>query len=251
MKISCMILAGVILFAISHVRAAEFPLVIVTEEWAPYNYTHEGRVTGLATELVREIMKDLDEDHPIRSYPGARGHRMLDTMPNVLNFAMFRTPEREDKYSWIGPIADEAIYFYKRKGDQRQYRSLDDLRNAARITTAHKGLVSNRVQEIAKEMGLSNVILMSNLKAEIQLVLVGKADLNVHFTDLGVIHYLNSIGADPGSLVRTEIKLMEFPLYIAASPEIPVEIVGKWQAALERIRASGRYREIYETFAHP
>ena len=246
------LLAGLMFAVVSlPARSDDIPLVIVTEEWPPYNYTESGRVTGFATELVREIMSDLKVDHPIKSYPGARGHRMLDTMPNVLNFALFRTPERENKYQWIGPIANEAIYFYKRKGDSKIYQALEDLRQARNITTSHKGLVSNRVQEIAAEMGLTNILLMTNMKAEMQLVLVGKADLNVHFTDLGVVHYLKSIGEKPDGLVKTRLKLMEFPLHIAASKEIPTSVIQSWQNALEEIRASGRYREIYETYARP
>ena len=52
------------------------------------------------------MMADLDESHPITLYPGPRGHAMLEHKSNIMNFSLFRTPEREEKYKWIGPLTD-------------------------------------------------------------------------------------------------------------------------------------------------
>ena len=107
------LLCGLLLVWASSARALE--LEVITEDWAPYNYEENGVITGFSVEIVQAIMGELGETHSIAIYPGARGQSMLDNLPNILSFSLFRTPERESLYKWIGPISKEAIYFYKKK----------------------------------------------------------------------------------------------------------------------------------------
>ena len=45
--------------ACSVAHAAQ-PVRVLTEEFPPYNYTEQGRITGLGTEVVEAVLKELD-----------------------------------------------------------------------------------------------------------------------------------------------------------------------------------------------
>lgn len=226
---------------------AQTDLRVITEDWAPYNYQEGNEIKGFSTEVVRALLDDLGEQYPIEIYPGPRSDRMLDTKPNIMYFSIFRTPEREDKYKWIGPIYDQAVYFYKRKGNVKAYRTVDDIK-AASVTVPYKGLVADSVEAL----GVKNVIKLSSRERQFALLFTDRADLLVNTGPLGVAYYLKAMGMPVDSLVQTDVKLLEFPLYIACSKEIPDQVIERWQAALDRVKASEQYRTIYHKYLyHP
>ena len=232
--------------ALTQVTAQEKELEIITEDWAPYNYLENGVVTGFSVEIVQAIMAELGESYIISLYPGARGESMLDNLPNILSFSLFRTPAREEQYKWIGPISKEAIYFYKRKNDIRTFKTFSDIEKVNKISVAHKGLVLSFVE--AK--GLTNLHKMPKLEAQFRHVLMGRADLSVNATPLGVAYYLKKLNKPTDALVKTQVKLLEFPLYIACSKKIPDSVINKWQRAFEKVKTSGQYQRIYSKYLH-
>ncbi len=219
-------------------------LKVITEDWAPYNYEENGVITGFSVEIVRAIMKELGESHVISMYPGARGEVMLDNQPNIMNFSMFRTPERENRYKWIGPISKEAIYFYKKRGDTRVFKTLSDIKKVDTVVLPHKGLIMSYIESI----GLSNIHKIPKNDAQFLHVIMGRADLSVNVTPLGVAYYLKKLNKPTNTLVKTQVKLLEFPLYIACSKEIPNKIIRKWQKAFEKVKESGQYNLIYNKY---
>lgn len=214
---------------------------VITEDWAPYNYEEAGEVKGYSTEIVKLVMAELGEQYPIEIFPGARGEKMLDTLPNILHFSLFRTPEREKKYKWIGPISEQTIFFYKRKGDPQVYETYADIRQAGMIIVPHRGQVASRVAA----QGITNVIRLSDRNKQFELLFNDRAKLMVNVSPLGVAHYLKSMGKSADALVPTQVKLLEFPLYIACSKEVPDEVIHRWQAALEKVQATEEYKQLH------
>ncbi len=104
--------------------AEDESLTIITENWPPYNYAENGEVKGFSTEIVQSILKDLKLSFEIQILPGARGEKLLAEGSRVMNFSLFRTAARENHYKWIGPIAEDSIYFYKKKGNPLRIQTL-------------------------------------------------------------------------------------------------------------------------------
>jgi len=51
---------------------------IITEEFPPYNYTdHDGKVVGISTEIVREMLKRLDHADNIEVMPWVDGYKLV------------------------------------------------------------------------------------------------------------------------------------------------------------------------------
>ncbi len=166
MKAFLFIVSLLCLLASNSIRAAE-PLLFVTEEWAPYNFTRDGELTGFSTEIIQAMMAELGESHEIRVYPGARTTKVLDAQPNAVGFSYFRTPKRDNKYKWVGALVDEVIYLYKRKEDDRSFSSLEDARLVEGIVVSNKGIIQAKLEAL----GFDNYTKFTNNKDQIKHVL--------------------------------------------------------------------------------
>ncbi|MCP5076707.1 MAG: amino acid ABC transporter substrate-binding protein [Psychromonas sp.] len=227
------------------IAAIEQPhLKIITEEWAPYNYSVKGDAKGFSVEIVNAMMQELGEYHSIAIYPGARGMLLLDNTTNVLNFSLFRTPEREHKYKWIGPLSNEAIYFYKRADDPREFKTIEDVKAVNAIATPLNGLVFSHLQE----QNFTNLSKSHSTMQQLTKLLKNRVDLSISVTPLGKTHYLKKIGQPTNAVTNTGVKLLERPLYIACSKELPDSVINRWQQALDRVIESGKYAKIYDNY---
>ena len=243
-KIFFMVLSCVSMIGISQAIAEGGTLTIITEDWPPYNYEENGEVKGFSTEIVQAILKELNLSYEIQLLPGARGEKLLDEGAHVMNFSLFRTSERKNQYKWIGPIAEDAVYFYKKKGNPIDIQTLEDAKNVKRVACRHKGLVFNVLQ---KE-GFTNLALTTNPDDIIKKVVMRRVDLSVSETPLGVKYWLRKLNFPADALEQTPVKLVEFPLYIACTKDIPDEVIQQWQEALEHIKASEMYTQIYNKY---
>ncbi len=224
--------------------AKEKALTIITENWPPYNYEVNGEVKGFSTEIVQAILKKLNLNYEIQLLPGARGEKLLDEGTRVMNFSLFRTLEREKRYKWIGPIAEDAIYFYKKKGNPIVIKTFEDAKKVKRVACRHKGLAFSVLQ---KE-GFTNLDPTTKPDRIIKKVMMGLADLSVSETPLGVKYWLKKATLPTDALEQVPVKLVEFPLYIACTKDIPDEVIQQWQEALEHIKASATYTQIYNKY---
>ena len=134
MKRFAAIILPLVLFLLSFSAAGQ-PLSVITEEFPPFNFTREGELTGVSTEIVREIMRRLGEESPIVVKPWARGYKRLQTEPNVLLYTTAMTEERKNQFQWVGPLYAFRLGFYAKRGSGIQIQSMDDARKVASIAT--------------------------------------------------------------------------------------------------------------------
>lgn len=167
------LLTACLLLAATYCAAAE-PLTVVTEEFAPYNYTENGKLTGYSVKIVEELLHRADYTYTINSYPWARAYKMAQQLPNVLIFTMARTPEREAEFYWIGELADRKLYFYKLKSrgdlvvnkldDVKRYKVGVNLGDAAEKLLLQEGFkVGENIDESPKEMSSLNKLLANRV----------------------------------------------------------------------------------------
>lgn len=238
-------IAVLIAIGLSILTAQDQPLRIFTEEWPPYNYIGEnGNLTGFSVEIVQAMIRELNVDINIEYVPNARNELYLDTIPNAMSFSLFRTPSREDKYKWIGPISDEALYFYKRKESTLAVNTLDDAKEVGSISAPHQGLIFS----VLEKEGFNNIDKTTIRSAIIEKLIFGRVDLSISYPRLGVIHYLKVAGYPEDIIVQTPVKLVDFPLYIACNKNISDSVIREWQNALDSIKTSGKYDQIYKKY---
>lgn len=239
------ILSLVLLCLLSGALARAEPYQIVTEEWAPYNYEDNGQLTGMSTEVVRAIMALTGDDFEIDLLPTMRATYALQNRPNTIMYSMFRTPQREPLYKWVGPIVEESIHPYQVAGAAPPITSLEQLMHAPQITTRHAGLVP----QMLESLGFRNLDKSAAESHQLyRMLLAGRTELIVGDTDAGVAYYSRQLGIAPGTLRRVPIELYRSSLYIAFSRDSDDALVAAWAAALATLHRSGELTRIQRRY---
>lgn len=104
-------------------------LTYLTEEFKPYNYLDNGEPKGIAIDLVLSVWKQLGiPKQAIQFLPWPRAMEATLMDPNTVLFSTVKSPDREDKFIWAGPIAHSRTVLIARKDASEPLSSLDDLR---------------------------------------------------------------------------------------------------------------------------
>lgn len=211
---------------------------VVTEEWPPYNYSENGSLKGSSVEIVRAIAKKLKVNVDIQLLPNMRATAMLNKNPRTMLISMMRTPEREKKYKWVGPLEESSIYFYKKKGNPVEILTLADARKVGSICTRHGGLVPSML----KDSGFINLNAVANDgETTYKMLILGRCDLAISDSPMGVRYLLKKMNYPADAIVQTAVRVVAFPLYIACSKDIPDAEIARWQKELNSLKASGAF----------
>ncbi|WP_440805237.1 substrate-binding periplasmic protein [Pseudomonas syringae] len=217
---------------------------VVTEEWAPYNYEENGQLTGMTTEIVRAIMAVSGNDFNIVLAPSMRASHTLQMRPKTIMYSMFRTPEREALYKWVGPIVEESVHPYQ-LATAAPVTSLEQLLHAPQITTRHAGLLPDMLQSL----GFKNLDKSAAQSVQLyRMLLNGRTAIIIGDTDAGVAYQSRQLNIAPGTLRQIPIELYRSSLYIAFSRDCEDELVASWARALETLRQSGELESIQRRY---
>ncbi|MCO5365043.1 transporter substrate-binding domain-containing protein [Pseudomonas alliivorans] len=220
---------------------------VVTEEWPPYNYSENGQITGMTTEIVRAIMNVTGHDLTIVLAPSMRASLILKMRPRTIMYSMFRTPEREHVYKWVGPILEEAIHPYQLAAAP-PVTSLEQLLHAPQITTRHAGLLPDMLQSL----GFKNLDKSATESVQLyRMLLSDRTAIIIGDTDAGVAYQSRQLNIAPGTLRQIPIELYRSSLYIAFSRDCEDDVVDSWSSALETLRQSGELERIQRRYTQP
>ncbi len=220
-------------------------ILIVTEEWAPYNYTLNGNIAGLSTEIVTSIMRLEGMDYPIEEYPSMRAKMLIDTRPKTILYSLFRTPDREQNYRWVGPIIEENIYFYKLRENPVKIRSLNDTKKVPLIACRRAGLI----HDLLVERGYDNLDESGTDSKQVYgKLLARRCDLAISDTDIGIKYLFGQMDKSPAIVERVNGAFFTSKLYIAFSKDISDAEYNRWNEGFEKLRQSGELGRIIERY---
>jgi len=99
-------------------KADPAEIQIVTQSFAPLQWDNAGKPDGYVTAYMLEVARRVGETIPLKigAYeflPWKRAMLLAETVPNVLFFSLSRTPEREDKFIWLGEVSPYGQNFYQ------------------------------------------------------------------------------------------------------------------------------------------
>src|SRR5215467_12523382 len=98
-------LATIALFSLILAAPAARALTLVTEENPPFNYTEQGKVVGLSTEIVSELGRRSGIPLQIRSMAWEDAYVTAQRDKDTCVYSTARQENRERLFTWIGPIA--------------------------------------------------------------------------------------------------------------------------------------------------
>lgn len=223
-------------------HAAEERLQIVTEEYPPYNMTQNGKLTGLSTEVVQAVLKEVDLLGDIHVLPWARAYDTALNSENVLIYSIVRSPQREQLFKWVGVIAPTRWYLISLADRDIQLKDLDEARRYQIAT------VNNEAGEqflIAKGFAVGRNLQSGNKYAfNYEKLKMGRVDLWL-CTDLNAYYLVRQAGDDPARMLSRALPLPELDselgLSMAFGPKTPDALVERFRKGLEAIKKNGVY----------
>lgn len=142
-------------------------------------------------------------------------------------FSLSRTPEREPRYKWVGPLSEIQIVLLKTPGSPIQVSSLDDARQY-RIGSKDGSVGSQYLINRGIEVQSSLIDTPAKLKA-------GQFDLWATTNPSGE-YEAKQAGVGPLAVALT---LSRVDLYLAMNKETPDAIVEKLQRTLDQMKQEG------------
>ncbi|WP_068824805.1 substrate-binding periplasmic protein [Pseudomonas sp. BMS12] len=214
-------------------------LQLYTEEYPPLNFAREGRPTGMAVDLVRELLERTGDGARISLVPWARAYREAQGEAGSGVFVTMRTTERESLFKWVGPVAVVITSFYALKDSGIAIESLEQAATLESIAVPRQWY---SYQEL-RSRGLDNLYVVSGPRQMMDMlrhrrVPVVVAD-NVTLANLLALGGLRPEDVEPlHGFLRSEA-------YIAFSPATDDRVIAKWQQALDSMKVDGSFALIY------
>ncbi|MDD5148255.1 MAG: transporter substrate-binding domain-containing protein [Candidatus ainarchaeum sp.] len=218
---------------------------IITEEHKPYNFADEnGIATGQSTEIVREILKRLNQSAGIGILPWEEAYEKALTGPGIALYSTTRTRDRNALFKWAGPISNpEREDFYARKDSSLKLNVLEDAKKAGKICV----IMDDSREQILSGNGFTNLDVSNNDLDCIQKLADGSVDLWVgNKVILDEITKENGIDANQFKPAGLYI-ISEF--YIAFSSDVNSGTIVEWQSALDSMKQDGAYEDILAKYS--
>lgn len=242
-------LSGTFLVLAGSARAEvspDYTVVLLTENFPPYNmavngknYAQESNINGIAVDIVREMFKRAGVQYNLTlRFPWDRIYKLALENAGYGVFVTARLPEREELFKWVGPIGPDDWVLLARADSPI---SLGSLEEATRYEIgAYKG---DAISEYLLEKGVEHSTSLRDQENARKLV-AGQIDLWATGDPAG--RYLARQENISG--LKTVLRFDSAELYLALNREVPDEIVGKLQAALEQMRGEGFVDAVFNKY---
>ncbi|WP_020651876.1 substrate-binding periplasmic protein [Massilia niastensis] len=214
-------------------------LYLTTEASAPSSMLDNGRVTGIATDKVREAMARAGVTHDIALLPWKRAYTAALQRPDACVYSTTRTPEREHLFKWAGPT-DTAQWVLMARADRKL--RLDSLEQARglRIGTYNGDARDQYLRARGFQVDAAPNDLINPRKLLLDRIDLWAASLR------GGSDVLARHGWESRIIPVHVFKRIE--LYLACNRAVPDSVVARLNAAFAEIARDGTGRRIERSY---
>lgn len=233
------LLAAIALLAATFAHGGE-SLTIATEEYPPYNMTGDkGGVTGVSTDIVRQLLDRAGVDYKIEIYPWQRAVSMAKQLPNTCVYSMSKTPERTPDYTWIGPLVDNdwVLFVSEKKAAPASLEAAANARFGSYTGDAIVRYLQDRNYQV-------DIALTDDLNP--RKLLAGRIDYWATGKLIGqYILQQNKISG-----IRPTLTFNRTQMYLACHRRLPFELVQQLNQLLLQMGKDGSINRIYEKYGY-
>ncbi len=226
--------------------SAEDKIRVVATEHQLLHYEFEGKIKGPTAEIIMSVLKQAKLSAKIEFMPWPRAFNTTLKNPNTIILSMIRTPERENKFHWLGIVSKLARVFISIKNNVGlDVTTAQEAKNKLVAVTRN----SNSYHEL-KAKGFSenkNLYVVSSSKEAFKLLTAGKVDL-VYNDPNAVNEYLVTNNIDQQNLKFNTIAPKDRrDSYIAININSNPAIVNKLKSAMKTFQQTDRYLYLLES----
>lgn len=234
------LIGSLAVLAPSTAMPAEYWTIASEDHFPPYNYSFKGKRTGVDTEIIEALLKELNITPVHRPLSWREVVQSMDENTADIGFQFIASPARFEQYNMIGPFRTGTTVFMVRKDSDIAFDRLEDL------APYRIGVVDgfSYAPEFDAATFLEKVPASSNV-VNFRRLILGRVDVLV-----GDLHVLNHMARQDGRLkdVRVLPKPVALvPRYIAL-PKARKEKAERLQAAFVKLRDNGTIGRIVDSW---
>jgi polar amino acid transport system substrate-binding protein len=222
-------------------RADAPTLKALTEEFPPYNFTQNGKITGFSTEVVQALLREVKIQAEFQSLPWARAYEMAQNADNVLIFSVARTPQREKLFKWVGTIAPTRYFLYSLSARQLKIDHLEQAKSY-QIATVNEAVGE---QYLVSRGFVKGQNLQPSNKYEISYDKLKRGRVDLWIAPELVASYLaRQAGDDPATTLTRSFRISDLGndgYYLAVGMHTPDALVERLRKGLETLKSNGIY----------
>lgn len=212
-------------------------LHFVTEEYAPFNYSKDGKITGIAVEQIQSITNAAGIDYKLDIMPWARAFAMAESQPMHCVFTAGYNRARADRFVWVNPLLKDEMVLLKRKDGSKEPVTLNA---ALRMKVGSQR--GDFAVEALEDLGFKDIDLAADIDISLRKLLSGRIDL----MPTSVKTYENLVKL--GQPVEKAM-LMAGQVYgIACHKNTPPDLIKRLQAELDKLILSGEQDRIFTAY---
>lgn len=246
LKKSVFFILGLFIFT-APLHAMDFnDLKYYTEEYPPYNYKEDGKLTGLGVETLKLVWEEMGvKQKDISLVPWARGYKNLQKESDTVLFSTTRVPEREDIFKWACPIDEGTKDILIGKNDSGySIESINDL-NDYNVGTIREDISEQKL--IDKGVDKKALDSVARLGLNFKKLEMGRIDF-IAYSEKSLMDYIEKADLNKDDY-KTYFVLDEArPLCYAFNKNADDKIVQKFQDALSKVVKGDKYKELQEKF---
>jgi len=228
----------ILVLFLSAVGLAQPITFLVNPDYDPFSYLDEGHLKGFLVDLIESLESETGIDVEMRPVKFDEALEMLQGEGRYCIPSLVFTTQRKALYQWVGPVVITNTYLYTREELSSEFKSLEDVRNANSVGVVRE-YYSHKLLE---EQGFDNLIIFEDEESLLDALFVGEIDL-APFNSAVLQELLKREQAsfNPVSTVAIDLDMT----YLGFSKDVPSEIVSAFQKALDGLKASGSFSELY------
>jgi len=220
---------------------------IMTENWKPYNYSENGKIKGLSTDILILMLKKTGSTQgreDIKIYPWARSYKIALLNPDTILYSTVRTKKRDKIFKWVGPITEIKLNIYALKEKNIEIDSFEDMKKY-KIGTLRDDVTEDMLAEITgmdvKEFQQVHSNILNTRK-----LYFGRVDLIAQSRDT-LLATCKREGLDPERF-EAVTSLGTKDLYYAFHKSTSEVVIKTFQNAFDDLKKNGKVSEILNKY---
>ena len=223
---------------VMQVSARSYDFQFYTEDYPPFSFNYRGEITGINTELLQAVVKDLGYGANFEIVPWGRAQRFTQTQPDTCFFSAARIPEREGVYQWVGPLSRERVQLFSLDPNHPRYEHFSEARGYR---------IGGQSADAYTDWGVGQGI-------EVQRVMEIPTNLDLLRANRIDLWLAGSVG---GPFIAKQFNLALYPvvssqqvfeLWLACNVEVPEDAIINLNNTLHRMQLDGTLDQIMERY---
>ncbi|HQC15046.1 transporter substrate-binding domain-containing protein [Mesotoga prima] len=228
----------ILVLFLSSIALAQPITFLVNPDYDPFSYLEEGHLKGFLVDLIGSLESETGIDVEMKPVKFDEALEMLQGEGRYCIPSLVFTTQRKAHYQWAGPVAITNTYLYTTEELSGEFKSLEHARNANSVGV----VIEYYSHKLLEEQGFDNLIVFEDEESLLEALFEGEIEL-APFNSAVLQELLKREKASysPVSTVAIDLDMT----YLGFSKDVPSEIVDAFQKALDGLKSSGSFSDLY------